>query len=115
MSYCVLLITTPNFKISKKIAQELVRKKIAACVNIIPKISSIYFWEDKICQDKECLLVIKTKLSNFSKLEKEVKKIHPYKVPEIIALQIKKGNVKYLKWIDSVIAGDLYVTDEKKS
>jgi periplasmic divalent cation tolerance protein len=61
---------------------------------------SFYWWEGNICSEKECLLLIKTKASLYSRLEKRIKKIHPYQVPEIIALPIEKGSPEYLDWLD---------------
>ena len=99
--YIVIFITVSGDKEAKKIAEFLVKTKLAACVNIVPKISSIYRWKGKIERSKELLLVVKTKKAVFKKLIKEVKKIHKYTVPEIISLPITGGNEDYLKWIDN--------------
>lgn len=96
--YIVVFVTSPR-KSYKRITRKIVELKLAACVNIIEGIRSRYFWEGKICEDKEVLLIIKTKGSLFSKLMEEIKKLHPYKVPEIISLPILKGNREYLSWI----------------
>ncbi len=66
---------------------------------MITDIKSFYFWENKLCRDKEILMIIKTKKSLFNKLAKEIKLNHPYKIPEIIAIPIMKGNKEYLHWI----------------
>jgi len=101
MKFVVVLVTVPYDK-SKKIINLLLTKKLAACVNKIKTIESFYWWENKICNDKETLLVIKTKKILFEKIVKEIKKVHPYKVPEIISIEINNGNKEYLDWIKEV-------------
>jgi len=98
----VVFITTPAGK-GEEIAQKLVEEKLAACVNVVDKVSSLYWWQGKIEKDKENLLVVKTKADLFKKLVKRVKEIHPYTVPEIIALPIVDGNEDYLSWIDESV------------
>jgi len=97
--YCVVLITTPPEE-AKKIANLIVEKKLGACTNVVKDIDSIYWWQGKIEKDRESLLIVKTRTDLFEKLKEEVKKVHPYTVPEIIALPIIAGNEDYLKWID---------------
>lgn len=103
-SYIIILVTTPTKKWANKIAQLLIEKKLVACVNIIPEITSFYTWQNKLCQDKESLLIIKTKKALFTEIENTIKKAHPYQVPEIISLPITKGSQTYLNWIDTVTA-----------
>ncbi len=89
---------------SKKLAGILVEEKIAACVNIIPSITSIYWWKDKIEENDENLLIIKTTGANQDKLKNAIKKIHPYDTPECVGFPIQDGLEKYLAWIrDSVL------------
>lgn len=97
--HIVVYITVPSPEEGKKIAKALVEKRLAACVNIVPGLRSIYHWQEKICDEKELLLIAKTRDSLFERLEHEVKSIHSYKVPEIIALPIVKGSKEYLDWI----------------
>jgi len=98
-----LVIVTCPVNESEKIAECILTKKLAACVNIIPHISSIYWWEDKITKDEESILFIKTKPLLVSPLIEKIKEIHSYKVPEIIVLDIIDGNPDYFKWIQSVV------------
>lgn len=98
----VVFVTVPDEETGVKIAKNLVEKKLAACINIIKNVRSIYFWQGKIQDDPECLLVIKTKDYLFEKLKEEVEKIHPYTVPEIIGFDIKKSAEKYARWWDEV-------------
>jgi len=94
----VVFITTPQDK-AEKLSRKLVEEKLAACVNIVKEVDSIYWWEGKIEKDSESLLIMKTELGLLGKLVKRVKELHPYDVPEIIALPIIGGNPDYLKWI----------------
>lgn len=103
MDYIVVYITTPDYETAKKLADYLVNNKLAACVNIVENIYSIYFWQGNIERDNESLMIIKTRADLFEKLEEEVKKNHPYSVPEIIAMPIIKGSNDYLKWIDETV------------
>ena len=97
--HIIVYITVPSPEEGKKIAKALVEKRLAACVNIVPGLRSIYHWQGKICDEKELLLIAKTRYSLFERLEHELKSIHSYKVPEIIALPIVKGSKEYLDWI----------------
>ena len=94
----VVLVTIPVNK-AKKLAKIILENKACACVNIIKDIESYFWWQGKIQQGKEALLVIKTKKSAFAKLKKIIKENHPYKVAEIIALDIVGINSEYRKWL----------------
>lgn len=98
--HIVVSITVPNSEEGEKIARALVEKRLAACANILPGLRSIYHWQGNICDDRELLLIAKTSSSLFEALEKEVKALHSYTVPEIIALPIVAGSKEYLNWID---------------
>jgi len=99
MTYTLILITTSNKKEAVKIANALLDRKIAACINIIKGIDSYFIWKDKAVKAKECLLFVKTKRGLVSDIIKTVRSIHSYKLPEIITLDISGGYVKYLDWI----------------
>jgi periplasmic divalent cation tolerance protein len=99
--YLIVLITTPSAEVGQNIANALVDQGLAACVNILSPIHSIYLWQGKKQSDEETLLIVKTTQDAFSdKLVPAVKEIHPYDVPEIIALPIIFGSEDYLRWID---------------
>ncbi|MEM5879183.1 MAG: divalent-cation tolerance protein CutA [Candidatus Aenigmatarchaeota archaeon] len=100
---CVIFTTCPNEKSAERIAINLLKKRLIACVSIISKIKSFYWWQKKIEKSSEVLMMMKTKGDLFSLVKKEILKIHPYSVPEIICLKIEKGNEKYLKWIEEVV------------
>ncbi|ESW09633.1 hypothetical protein PHAVU_009G143300 [Phaseolus vulgaris] len=95
----VVYVTVPNKEAGKKLAESIVTEKLAACVNRVPGIESVYQWEGKIQTDSEELLIIKTRQSLLDALTEHVKANHEYDVPEVISLPITGGNLKYLEWI----------------
>jgi periplasmic divalent cation tolerance protein len=97
--YIVVFVTCASEKEGEKIAQALVQEKLAACVNIVPGLKSVFRWKGKISTEEEVLLMIKTKDVLFEKLKKRVMELHSYEVPEIIALGILTGYEKYLDWL----------------
>jgi periplasmic divalent cation tolerance protein len=97
--FIVVFVTCGSEDEALKIAHALVEERLAACANMVSPIRSIYRWEGKICDEKEWLLVIKTRQSLFEDLAKRVKALHSYSVPEIIALPITEGAAAYLTWI----------------
>jgi periplasmic divalent cation tolerance protein len=106
MGELVVLVTVPNKDEGLRIARSLVSERLAACVNIIPGMESIYRWEARIAHDEELLLVIKTTADRFAELEVRVKDLHSYSTPEVIALEIRQGSPDYLKWLaDSTVPG----------
>jgi periplasmic divalent cation tolerance protein len=100
--YCIVYITAPTMEDGRKIAQTLVSQKLAACVNILPGITSIYTWQGEICEEGELLLVVKTRADLFDALAAAVIKEHPYDVPEVVAVPLTGGSTSYLDWIDEV-------------
>jgi periplasmic divalent cation tolerance protein len=97
--YIIVYVTCKNEEEGRTIAKGIVEKKLAACVNIVTEIRSVYEWEGNLCEDSETLLIIKTVKNRFNDLKNEILKIHSYSVPEIIAVPIIAGSEKYLKWI----------------
>jgi periplasmic divalent cation tolerance protein len=98
----IVFITGPSVSVIRKIGLKLVKERLAACVNVIPRVDSIFYWEGKLCSEREALMVVKTTVVRFQKLMKRVKQLHPYTVPEIIALPIVKGSADYLNWIQKM-------------
>ena len=94
-----VFITTSSIEEAKKISSLLVDENLVACTNIVSSVQSIFMWKGNLCDESESLIIAKTRLDLFDKLESKVKKLHSYEVPEIIALPIIKGNNEYLKWI----------------
>ncbi len=95
----IILSTTNNLESAKKIARDLIEGKLAACVNILPGITSIYHWQNGIEEDQEYILIIKTTLEKTDSLERRILLLHPYEVPEIISLTVDSVSNKYLAWI----------------
>ena len=98
MKPVIIVSTFPNKTITKKIANALVKKKLAACVNIT-KIDSVYSWKGKIQNDSEYLAIFKTTKKNEKTLKNEIKKLHPYDVPEIAEIDVTSINKSYLNWL----------------
>lgn len=96
----LVFITSPDEDTSVEIANMLVGSSLAACVNIVPKIRSIYKWDGEICDEIEQLMVVKTTEDKLSQLVSRVKQAHPFDVPETIAVKVVGGNQDYLKWVD---------------
>ncbi|GBF81861.1 divalent-cation tolerance protein CutA [Aphanothece sacrum] len=97
--YIMVITTTSNKEDAEKITRHLLEKRLAACIQIIDSISSYYWWQDKINCDQEWLCLIKSHQSVYDLLEKTIIEIHPYEVPEIIALPIVSESNNYLKWL----------------
>ncbi|MCK5434112.1 MAG: divalent-cation tolerance protein CutA [Dehalococcoidales bacterium] len=103
LAYVVLLITASNIEEANKIAEVLLNQRKAACVNIVPGVSSLFWWQDKLDSAQESLLIVKTKASLLPEVISLVNGVHSYDVPEIIALPIVGGNQDYLEWIDKEV------------
>ena len=99
MDYIIILSNTNSMDSAETISTFLVKEKLAACVNIIPKIKSIYSWDNKIEKDEEFLMVIKTKQALFELVKEKIILLHPYEIPEIISIKIDDGTSDYLNWI----------------
>jgi periplasmic divalent cation tolerance protein len=98
--FVVVFITAKDPEEAQKIAKALVKRRQAACVNIVPAVNSHFWWKDKLENADESLLIVKTMESLLPEVIKSVKKIHSYSIPEIIALPIVGGSRDYLEWID---------------
>jgi len=104
MSDKLIVLTTAGSETeARKIAQTLVERRLAACVNIIPRIQSVYRWEGKVEETEECLLLIKTVKAREDQVRTAIRELHTYDLPECIAIPIESGSAEYLKWLsDSV-------------
>jgi len=95
----VVFVTSPGEEEASSLARALVEAKLAACVNMVSNVRSIYSWQGKIEDDRELLMIIKTQRHLFDRLTTKVREIHSYDVPEIIALPIVEGSPDYLRWL----------------
>ncbi|MBI5143353.1 MAG: divalent-cation tolerance protein CutA [Nitrospirae bacterium] len=102
--FSVVLATAPSAEQAEKIARAVVESRLAACVNIVPGIRSIYRWKGEVCDDTEILLIIKTQAALFEQLSSVIGENHPYETPEIISLPISAGWKPYLAWLDAETA-----------
>jgi periplasmic divalent cation tolerance protein len=106
MNAIVVLCTVPDTATGGRIADALVSERLAACVNRLPGIASTYRWKGAIQHDTECLLVIKTTRERFEPLRDRIAALHPYEVPEIIALAVEAGAAAYLDWVEAAMRID---------
>jgi len=95
----LVLITAPNETTAGEIAEALVAQRLAACINLVPGLNSIYRWRGKIQHDRECLLLVKTRASAVNLVVETTRKLHPYRLPEIIAIEVSGGLKTYLSWV----------------
>lgn len=95
----LMIVTAASIKEAEQIGQALVEKKLIACCNIISPVSSIFHWKGEICHEQEVMMLLKTVRENISTLVREIKKLHSYETPEIIALPIIAGAADYLDWV----------------
>jgi periplasmic divalent cation tolerance protein len=101
----VVLVTAPTSEEATRIAEMLVERKLAACVQILPPMASIYVWKGEVQRENEILLVAKSTRAKFDDLEAAVRAIHSYETPEIIALPIVAGSQSYLSWLSNCLEG----------
>jgi len=102
MQFYVVLCTCPP-ESAAKLAESLVKTRLAACVSVAPQVTSYYRWEQNIKNQTESQLIIKTHIDNYGKLSSKILELHPYECPEIIALPIAKGHPEYLNWIETCV------------
>ncbi|MDD5541884.1 MAG: divalent-cation tolerance protein CutA [Acidobacteriia bacterium] len=102
----IVFVTAGKITEAKRIARRLVEKRLAACVSVIPKITSVYTWKNRVETQEECLLLIKTRRQRFDELRQCIESLHSYEVPEIIAAPIVEGAANYLNWIEQVVPAE---------
>jgi len=102
--HLLIYCTCPNQETAEQIARQLVASNLAACVNILPGVSSVYEWQGQIETAQEHLLLIKSRKAQYQAIEAAIKAIHPYELPEIIAVAIASGSTEYLQWIDTCVS-----------
>ena len=104
-NYCVIFVTAGSQSEARRIARTLLAKRLVACANIVPGVESHYWWEGKVDHAREWLLLLKTRRARFAAVAREVKQLHSYQVPEIIALPLAAGQGDYLRWIETSLRG----------
>lgn len=104
VDHYLVLNTCPDGETARRLAEALVEEKLAACVNILPGLSSVYRWKGAVEHEAEHLLLIKTTAGRYPELEQAIRARHPYEVPEIIALPLSAGSAPYLDWVSDSCA-----------
>lgn len=102
----VALSTVARSEDAERIATALVERGLAACVNVVPGVTSVYRWKGEVRRDAELLLVIKTRAERLEDLRQALVSLHPYEVPELVALAIEGGHAPYLEWLDRSVGPD---------
>lgn len=102
----VVLTTAGNREEAEKIANALVENELAACVNIVGPMTSVYRWEGKLERAKEFLLIVKTWEDGYERVEEAIRELHSYECPECIALRVEKGSEQYLEWIEDAVRSE---------
>ncbi|MFC3033487.1 divalent-cation tolerance protein CutA [Pseudoalteromonas fenneropenaei] len=103
-AYRLVLTTCATLQQGKTLANALVEQKLAACVNLLPEIHSIYPWQGKICHDSECKMIIKTHCDKLAALQQLLLQLHPYDVPEVQVIAVVDGAQAYFNWMDEVLS-----------
>ena len=99
--YRIIFSTCPNIRVAKRIASAVVRERLAACVNILPVLQSVYRWRGKVESAKEVLMVIKARAGDYRRVEKRLRALHPNELPEIVSVRMANGYSRYLAWIEN--------------
>ncbi|HWP01599.1 MAG TPA: divalent-cation tolerance protein CutA [Methylococcus sp.] len=102
---CLVLCSCPDRPSADALAEGLVSERLAACVNVLPEVTSVYRWQGKMEKTSECLLLAKTAESRLPALQEWLREHHPYELPEIIAVPIQSGLQEYLAWVTSSVTG----------
>lgn len=100
----IVLVTAPNLKVARKLAKAALQARLVACGNLLPKLESHYWWQGKLEQSAEVLIVFKTTTANLKGLEQVILVNHPYDTPEFIVLPVTAGNERYLQWVTDSVA-----------
>lgn len=115
MGAIVVITTVGTEEQANTIAEELVARRHASCVNVLPGVRSLYRWQGKICRDSEYMLVIKTLEREYEALERAIKELHSYELPEILAFAVKRGEAGFLDWISGSLDKNAEFSDEGDS
>jgi periplasmic divalent cation tolerance protein len=100
---CTVFTTFPNAEKAAEAAKTLVQERLIACANLIPQVRSIYRWKGELCDESEVLVVMKSMPQRFNELERRLKELHPYEVPEILQLDVQKAHGPYLEWVRAAV------------
>lgn len=99
----IVLVTVPGVRVGNRVSKGILTSRLAACVTVISGVRSMYWWKGKIAQANEVMLVMKTTKSKYQKLERRIMDLHPYEIPEIIAIPLVAGSPRYIGWVASEV------------
>ena len=99
MKVMMVFVTFPHIEVAREIGTVIVERQLAACVNLVPKMESIYYWEGKVCREDEVLGIFKVNEKRCSQFEEAMSDLHPYDTPEILGVGVERGLEKYLDWV----------------
>jgi periplasmic divalent cation tolerance protein len=102
MNIRLIYVTTPDRQTAEQIAEAVVTEKLAACANILDGVTSIFYWDGKLCRENEAVLILKTPKERVEELTERIKKLHPYDCPCVVALPIDSGNPDFFQWVGSI-------------
>lgn len=105
MGYSMIYVTASSLGEAESIGRSLCEKRLAACVNIIPHVRSLFWWEGRLCTENEVALIAKTRSELVPQIIEETKRIHSYQVPVILEFEVKAGNSDFFKWVDEALSG----------
>ena len=111
--YVVVMTTVNEIEVAETLAKQMIESELVACVNVVPATRSFYKYDGRFHDEQECLLLMKTRSEKYADLENALNKVHPYDVPEILALPILKGSTSYLAWLDGSVAEASNVSSEQ--
>src|SRR4051812_43746398 len=94
-----LHVTAPDSAVAERLARALIDERLAACVNILPGVRSLYRWQGKVCDDAEVLCLVKTRAALFERVKARIIELHPYEIPEVLAFAVADGSAAYLAWL----------------
>ena len=100
--YLLVMCTFPSADEARQIGTQLLELQVAACVNLIPQVESIFRWKGEIQSESEALALIKTTVNNYQEIEARLQELHPYDTPEVIAVPVDRGSTAYLNWVSEV-------------
>ncbi|XP_070990608.1 protein CutA homolog isoform X1 [Oncorhynchus clarkii lewisi] len=104
--HSVLLINCPNEQAAKDIGRALMERRMAACINILPRTSTMYYWKGEVQDATEILMFVKTRTSKIQRVTDFVKSVHPYETPEVLSFPVEDGSLPYMKWMDEAVPDD---------
>ncbi len=102
---CAVLVTAPDLEVAERLGRAMVEQRLAACANVVPGMVSVFWWEGAVQRSEEALLILKTTTARLRELEARLVELHPYEVPEVLAMGVQGGHEPYLAWVREEVRG----------